>query len=35
MTGDKTKEPGNFDKVEDHIAQEYTSLADEVTDYFK
>lgn len=35
MSGNKTKEPGNFDKVEDHIVQEYTYLEDEVTDYFK
>lgn len=35
MNENKT-EPGNFDKVEDHIAQESTSLADEVTtDYLE
>lgn len=32
MSENKTKELGNFDKVENHTAQEYKSLADEVTD---
>lgn len=31
MSENKTKELGNFDKVEDHTVQEYTSLAEEVT----
>lgn len=36
MSENKTKGLGNFDKAEDHTAQQYTSLADEVTtDYLE